>query len=80
MQKICIGLLLGIFGIIVIINVAVPGYYVPVEWNFQYSHTYLEDYVHYVNNDTALLRECEISAFCKQLVDQYNFNGTILTD
>ncbi|XP_037029725.1 protein rhomboid-like [Bradysia coprophila] len=77
MQKICTGLLIGICGIIFIVNVAAPGYYVPIEWNFQYSHTYLEDYIHQVNNDSVLMHQCEIDADCKQLLDQYNFNGTI---
>lgn len=77
MKTICIGLLAAICGTIILVNIVISGRYVPVEWNFEYSQTYLEDYLDKVNKSSTLTQQCELLDGCKLILDQYNFNGTI---
>ncbi len=76
MQAICIGILIAIFGAGILVNIIVAGRYVPVEWNLDYSETYLKDYIDKVNKSSTLTHQCEMENGCKLMLKQYNFNGT----
>ncbi|OXA60344.1 Rhomboid-related protein 1 [Folsomia candida] len=80
MQKICAGLLLGFFVIIVLINVSFPSYYLPTEWNFNYESTYIHHILEAIKDspeDSSVRKVCEADLECKTVLDQYIHNGTI---
>lgn len=77
LKTICIGILAAICGTIILVNIVVSGRFVSVEWNFDYSETYLKDYLDKVNKSSKLTEQCEALDGCKLMLDQYHFNGTI---
>lgn len=78
MRKICIGILAMICGIVLVVNFAFPDYYVPIEWNFQYGQSYLKYFVQSVNSSSELINLCVADDDCKILLEQYNFNSTVI--
>lgn len=80
MQKICAGIIIGLGIVICLINITAWGHYTPTEWNFNYANTY-EKYILRLIVESAELsdirQECEADLDCRQLLDQYKFNGTI---
>lgn len=77
MQAIFTGILIAIFGIVILVNIIVGGRYVAVEWNSDYSHTYVKDILDNINQSQQLIQQCGRRAGCKLLLDQYNYNGTL---
>lgn len=80
-RKVCAGILIVCFLVIVCINVACPSYYVPTEWNFNYWKTGMLRFYKKVNNTpegSELRRIClETVPGCKADLEQYAHNGTI---
>jgi hypothetical protein len=83
MQKICSGILVGLFVIIVLINLSFPSLYPVAQFNFDYAESYLKLLFKTINETaqgsdvrTACLKEPD----CEKLFNQYLYNGTILSE
>lgn len=80
MQKICVKILIALAVVVIIINVAAWGLYIPSEFNFNYLDTY-EKYLFKLTiekpDDKELRDVCEANDHCKVLLDEYNFNSTM---
>lgn len=79
MQKVCVRILIAICVFVLVVNVCAWGHYPPTEWNFQYADTYYKDVVKAINESAELTKLCEEEAECKLMLEQYNFNGTVIT-
>lgn len=80
MQNICLKILIALCVAIVVINIFAWGLYRPTEWNFDYNKTYdmyQKKIIVESSEDSRLHKLCEKLPDCKQILDQYNFNGTI---
>lgn len=80
MQKICAGIVIGLGIVICLINLTAWDHYTPTEWNFDYASTY-EKYILKLiiesDEQSEIRKECEADLDCRQLLEQYKFNGTI---
>ena len=85
MQKICGGILVAVFAITVLINLAATptSYYYAAEYNFDYRITFVkyifENFKSLPPNSTMRL-ECDKTKYCKEALNQYIFNGTLPPD
>lgn len=73
LQKICVGVLSAICVSIVTANMVPWGHNLPTEWNFKYGQSYIRDSFEFA------IKSCKDDEECKLMLDQYNFNGTVIT-
>jgi len=83
LQKLCAGILIGLFALIALVNFVIPSYYENTEFNFEYHKTYVRYILKAIKEsleDSSIRKVCEADDECQRLLERYLHNETIPDD